>query len=144
MLGQFEFVQLDTTLYDRSYIIRNTYIAVFNTELSAEPAYLVSSGIEKPASWEKSLLSFPLLFRPGTYTAFNILHSVLEFEVKELHRQIDFENRNKKETIKIDSSFNNGEHRIPSISKSANLDEIQWKTKMTPALKFYCAIEILN
>ena len=93
MFGWGEFVVLDTPLYDSSYIVRNTYIAVFNTEFSAEPAYLVSSGIEKAASWKG--VSYPSTLhpphpppplRPGSYTAFNILHSVLEFKIKVLNR----------------------------------------------------------
>ena len=52
---------MDTPLYDSGCVVRNTYIAVFNTELSAECAYLVSSGIEKAASWERKSPLLPPL-----------------------------------------------------------------------------------
>ena len=66
MFGWCKFVELDTPLYDSSYTVKNTYIAVFNTEMSEEPPYLVLSGIEKAASkkWVSSLSPLPLHYPP--------------------------------------------------------------------------------
>ena len=134
MFGQHLFVELDTPLYDSRYIVRNTYIAVLiqcraEWRSGPEPIYLVSSSIKK-ARWQGVSSPYPspsLPLQPGNYTAFNILHSALDFKVKELWIfSIG--------TRKIDSSFsilNNGvsklEYRmlqIPLISKCSNVTRL--------------------
>ena len=110
------------------------------------------------SSWEEVFSPSP---PPPTKHLYyiNILSLVLEFDVKELQREID---RQKQERKKKDRSFfNNGvskkdkhftlfgwlEHRmlwIPSTSKFTNWDETEKKMKTTPALKFNGVLEVYN